>query len=93
MTEQLLPYIQCPECATVFASPAALPAHGKVRCSVCHSVLSAAENGLSEIDPAERSDPAERTNPTGIEEGGADVDPPVDQAPSGLIADGLTGQG
>ncbi len=78
MTEQLLPYIQCPECATVFASPAALPAHGKVRCSVCHSVLNAAENGLSEIDPA------------GIEKGDADVEPPVDQAPSGLIVDGPT---
>ncbi len=84
MADQLLPYIQCPECSTVFASPAVLPAHGKVRCSVCHSVLNAAENGLSEIDPAER------TNRTGIEQGDTDVEAPVDHAASGLIADDLT---
>lgn len=33
--------LRCPGCGTVFRGPAALPAHGRVRCGVCSEVFAA----------------------------------------------------
>lgn len=47
--------LRCPACGTVFRGPAALPAHGRVRCGVCDTVFSA--------KPAPADDPASGAAP------------------------------
>ncbi|MEL0081635.1 MAG: DUF3426 domain-containing protein [Gammaproteobacteria bacterium] len=60
MNSQLAPYINCPHCNTIFAAPAQLPAHGKLRCGVCSGVIEAAHHGLQELptDPPESPETA-----------------------------------
>ena len=61
MNNPQLPYISCPGCSTVFAAPATLPGHGKVRCGVCETVILALDHGLSELpEVAQATDSAEQ---------------------------------
>lgn len=49
MNSPAAPYINCPHCSTIFAAPALLPEHGKVRCGVCNGVLEAKLHELHEL--------------------------------------------
>ena len=49
MNSPAAPYINCPHCSTIFAAPALLPEHGKVRCGVCDGVLEAKLHELHEL--------------------------------------------
>jgi len=56
MNSSTAPYIRCPHCNTVFAMPAELPAHGKVRCGVCTGVFEAQLHQLQQLpeEPVEQ---------------------------------------
>jgi hypothetical protein len=85
MNSPAAPYINCPHCSTIFAAPASLPEHGKVRCGVCSGVLEAKLHELHELpdEPinAEQApvdevndDPAATAEPVEAIDGGFDLD-------------------
>ena len=85
MNSPAAPYINCPHCSTIFAAPALLPEHGKVRCGVCDGVLEAKLHELhelpdepidAELAPVDEatSEPAATAEPVAAIDDGFDLD-------------------